>query len=51
MKLNIAERLLVNNRVRAAVQKFYEGPLLRRLGGTVSGGTVLEIGCGKRRGS
>jgi ubiquinone/menaquinone biosynthesis C-methylase UbiE len=50
MKLNRAERWLVNNRVRAAVQRFYEGPLLRRLGGTVRGGTVLEIGCGRGRG-
>lgn len=47
MKLNAAERLLVNNRVRTAVQRFYEGPLLRRLGGTVRGGTALEIGCGQ----
>jgi ubiquinone/menaquinone biosynthesis C-methylase UbiE len=46
MKLNFAERLLVNNRVRAAVQNLYEGPTLRRSGGMVSGGTVLEIGCG-----
>lgn len=50
MKLNLAERLLVNNRVRAAVQTFYEGPLLRRLGGTVRGGTVLEVGCGRGAG-
>jgi ubiquinone/menaquinone biosynthesis C-methylase UbiE len=50
MKLNFAERLLVNNRVRAAVQTFYEGPLLRKLGGTVPGGTVLEIGCGRGAG-
>jgi ubiquinone/menaquinone biosynthesis C-methylase UbiE len=50
MKLNFAEQLLVNNRVRAAVQRFYEGPLLRRLGGPVPGGTVLEIGCGRGAG-
>jgi ubiquinone/menaquinone biosynthesis C-methylase UbiE len=50
MKLNFVERLLVNNRVRAAVQKFYEGPLLRRLGGTLLGGTALEIGCGRGAG-
>lgn len=50
MKLNFAEQLLVNNRVRAAVQMFYEGPLLRRLGGTVRGGTVLEVGCGRGTG-
>ncbi|MGA9670755.1 MAG: class I SAM-dependent methyltransferase [Terracidiphilus sp.] len=50
MKLNFAEQLLVNNRVRTAVQTFYEGPLLRRLGGMVRGGTVLEIGCGRGAG-
>jgi ubiquinone/menaquinone biosynthesis C-methylase UbiE len=50
MKLNPAERLLVNNLARAAVQMFYEGPLLRRLGGTVQGGSVLEIGCGRGAG-
>lgn len=51
MKLNIAERLLVNNGVRASVQRFYEGPLLRRMGGTVTGGTVLEVGCGRGAGA
>lgn len=50
MKLNFAEQLLVNNRVRTAVQRFYEGPLLRRLGGMVRGGTALEIGCGRGAG-
>jgi ubiquinone/menaquinone biosynthesis C-methylase UbiE len=47
MKLNFAEQVLVNNRIRGAVQRFYEGPLLHRLGGTVRGGTALEIGCGR----
>jgi ubiquinone/menaquinone biosynthesis C-methylase UbiE len=50
MKLNFAEQLLVNNRIRAAVQRYYEGPLLRKLGGTVPGGTALEIGCGRGAG-
>jgi ubiquinone/menaquinone biosynthesis C-methylase UbiE len=50
MKLNLAERLLVNNHARALVQRFYEAPLLRRLGGTVQDGTVLEIGCGRGAG-
>lgn len=50
MNLNPAERLLVNNSFRALVQRFYEGPLLRSLGGTVDGGTVLEIGCGRGAG-
>ena len=47
MKLNFAERLLVNNSARALVQRFYEGPLLRKLGGSVEGLSVLEVGCGR----
>ncbi|HVT98180.1 MAG TPA: class I SAM-dependent methyltransferase [Acidobacteriaceae bacterium] len=50
MKLNFAEQLLVNNPFRTAVQRYYEGPLLRRLGGVVSVGTVLEVGCGRGAG-
>lgn len=50
MKLNFAEQILVNNSVRASVQRFYEGPLLRRLGGVVKDGTALEIGCGRGAG-
>lgn len=50
MKLNFAERLLVNNNARALVQRFYEGPLLRRLGGAMTGGIALEIGCGRGAG-
>ena len=47
MKLNTAERWLVNNPARALVQHFYEIPLLRKLGGSVEGGHVLEVGCGR----
>jgi len=47
VKLNRAERLLVNNGARALVQRFYEGPLLRQMGGSVEGGRVLEVGCGR----
>jgi len=47
MKLNTAERWLVNNPARALVQHFYEIPLLRKLGGSVEGGHVLELGCGR----
>jgi ubiquinone/menaquinone biosynthesis C-methylase UbiE len=50
MKLNFAEQLLVNNPLRAAVQRFYEGPLLRKLSEVVRGGTVLETGCGRGAG-
>lgn len=47
MKLNTAEKALMNNPVRAAIQRHYEAPLLKRLGGTVDGADVLEVGCGR----
>lgn len=47
MKLNFAERLLVNNSARALVQRFYEGPLLRKLGGSIEALRVLDVGCGR----
>jgi ubiquinone/menaquinone biosynthesis C-methylase UbiE len=47
MKLNLVEKLAMNNPVRAAVQRHYEAPLLLRLGGEVRGLRVLEIGCGR----
>jgi len=47
MKLNFAERLLVNNSARALVQRLYEGPLLRKLGGPIDGLRVLDVGCGR----
>jgi len=50
LKLNLAETLLVNNPIRALIQRFYEGPLLRRLGGRVEGARVLEVGCGRGNG-
>jgi ubiquinone/menaquinone biosynthesis C-methylase UbiE len=47
MKLNAVEKALMNNPARAALQRRYEAPLLRRMGGDVSGLRVLEIGCGR----
>lgn len=47
MLLNSVERALMNNPVRAAIQRHWEGPLLERLGGRVPGARVLEIGCGR----
>lgn len=47
MKLNAVEKALMNNPIRAAVQRAYEAPTLRRLGGTLEGGNALEIGCGR----
>lgn len=47
MKLNRIEKVLMNNPVRAALQRYYETPLLLRLGGRLDGLRVLEIGCGR----
>ena len=46
MLLNRFERILVNNPVRPLIQKYFEAPRLLSMGGKVSGGKVLEIGCG-----
>jgi hypothetical protein len=40
-------RLWVDSRLRALVQR-REAAILRRLGGAVPGGTVLELGTGRR---
>lgn len=47
MKLNLVEKLLVNNPARALMQRLYEGPLLRKLGGRLDGARVLDVGCGR----
>lgn len=47
MKLNAVEKALMNNPVRALVQRRYEARLMERLGGRVEGQHVLEIGCGR----
>lgn len=47
MLLNSVEKALMNNPVRAMLQRHYEAGLLERLGGRVDGGRVLEIGCGR----
>lgn len=47
MKLNRVEKALINNPVRALLQRKYEAPLLERLGGRVEGQRVLEVGCGR----
>ena len=43
-----ANRLWVDLRVRALVQRRVEAPVLLRLGGPVPGGRVLELGTGRR---
>ena len=47
MLLNAVEKTLMNNPVRAAVQRHFEARRLLDLGGPVAGGKVLEIGCGR----
>ncbi len=47
MKLNRVEKTLMNNPIRALVQRRYEAALMERLGGRLEGMRVLEIGCGR----
>ncbi len=47
MVLNRLEFLLMNNPLRAFVQKHIEGPRLEAMGGVVRGGCALEVGCGR----
>jgi len=47
MLLNRVEYALMNNPVRAAIQRYFEAARLLRMGGPVRGGKVLEIGCGQ----
>lgn len=47
MLLNRAESALMNNPVRAAIQKHLEARRLLRMGGPMSGGRALELGCGR----
>ncbi|GAA3803285.1 class I SAM-dependent methyltransferase [Streptomyces chiangmaiensis] len=45
------ESALVNSGPRRALQRFYEAPLLARLGGRIPGGRAVEIGCGSGYGT
>ena len=47
MKLNSVEKALMNNPVRALLQRRYEAALMERLGGRTEGMRVMEIGCGR----
>jgi ubiquinone/menaquinone biosynthesis C-methylase UbiE len=47
MRLNRVEFALMNNPVRAAVQRRIEAQKLLAMGGPMNGGTALEIGCGR----
>lgn len=46
MRMNRLETWMMNNPLRAAAQRWYAAPLLHRLGGSIPGARVLEIGCG-----
>ncbi|MDI6744513.1 MAG: class I SAM-dependent methyltransferase [Thermodesulfovibrionales bacterium] len=46
MKLNLGERFIVNNPLRAFIQRRIEGPMLKRMAGLESYPLCLEIGCG-----
>lgn len=47
MLLNRFEYLLMNNPLRALVQRRFEAPRLLEMGGSASGGVALELGCGR----
>jgi len=45
--LNRVEYALMNNPVRAAIQRRFEAARLLRMGGPMRGGRALEMGCGR----
>jgi ubiquinone/menaquinone biosynthesis C-methylase UbiE len=45
--LNRLEFALMNNPLRAAIQRHYEAVRLLRMGGPMPGGRALELGCGR----
>lgn len=51
MLMNRIETAVINSAARRGLQRYYEAPLLARLGGRVAGGRVLEIGCGSGEGT
>ena len=46
MKLNLFEKLITNNPVRASIQRRIEGPMLKKMGSQSAYPLSLEIGCG-----
>lgn len=47
MRLNAVETALMNNPIRAAIQRRFEANRLLEMGGRLDGGRALEIGCGR----
>ena len=46
MKLNLFEKIITNNPVRASIQRHIEGPMLKKMGSQRAYPLSLEIGCG-----
>jgi len=51
MLLNRAEFLFIDSPLRRALLRWWVAPRLLRLGGAVTGGRVLELGCGSGNGT
>ena len=47
MRLNAVETALMNNPLRSAIQRRFEASRLLAMGGPLSGGRALELGCGR----
>lgn len=47
MLLNRVEKAMMNNPVRAAVQRWFEARRLLAMGGAATGAKALEVGCGR----
>lgn len=47
MLLNRIEKIMMNNPIREASHRHVEARRLLRMGGPMSGGTALEVGCGR----
>ena len=47
MLLNRVEYYLMNNPIRAAIQRGWEARRLLSMGGPMDGGSALEVGCGR----
>jgi len=47
MLLNRVEYALMNNPLRATIQRRFEAARLLRMGGAMEGGVALELGCGR----
>ena len=45
MKMNLLEKMAMNNPIRHYIQRNIEAPLLKKLGANVCNKSVLEIGC------